>query len=191
MRRYVRPIAISAAIAIWLVPASAASAEDASQTVQGGSLSVTPTSVSFNGVTLNGSNQTSSKTTADWSIVDPRGTGAAWTVSVRASGALTSAAGTVETTARTIALGNLSVSTGSFTAATGSDAATGITGASSMVLTTGDQTLASTSGPHKGTYTFAPTFALAVPANAYRSNYATGTSGAMNPYTTTLTITVA
>ena len=171
--------------------AGAAVAETASVTLTAGTLTITTYPFSFSNTAVTGAAQSinASPGTA-WQIVDARGTGAAWTATI-SSTALTSAAGSVENSARTIAVGQMSTVDGSVTAGTGADATTNIT-TSGVTLTGSAQTFVASSGTNKGSYTFTPTMTLAIPANAYRSNYA-GTVGgsALNPYTATLTVSIS
>lgn len=173
--------------------ATPALADTAESTVSGASLSVVTSGAVLAGVTLNGTTQTTpaASSSSEWSITDARGTGAAWAVSVTAT-VPTSAAGTVDLTARTIDVANLKMSTGIVTAGTGSDPAAGISGSTDKAMSTSSQTLISSTGNHKGTYSLRPTYTLTVPANAYRSNWpgAIGT-GTLNPYVSTLTYTIA
>jgi hypothetical protein len=160
-------------------------------TVSGGTLTATTSGATLSGVTLDGSSTQTATGTASsqWGITDARGTGAPWTLSVAATD-FTSAAGTVETTARTISAGRLTITPGTVTAGTGTDSATNIT-ADPVTASTTAQAMVSAAGPDKGTYTLTPSFSLAVPANAYRSNYSgTVGSSALNPYTSTLTYTI-
>ncbi|HLF99784.1 MAG TPA: hypothetical protein VI916_04890 [Acidimicrobiia bacterium] len=169
---------------------STAWAQSVNSTITGGSLSVAGTSFTFANTELTGVTQTiSANAGSAWSATDPRGTGAAWSVTVSAT-TPTSAGGDTETTPRTIAVGNLAFTTNTQTAGSGSDATTNLTGQTSLAMSTSAQSVLSCSGACKGKYTFTPTVAFTVPANAYRSNYATGTSGALNPYTSTITITI-
>ncbi len=57
-------------------------AEDATVTISGGSLSETAATVSLSGVTLDGTDQTSTSayTANTWTVTDARGTGAGWNV---------------------------------------------------------------------------------------------------------------
>lgn len=159
-------------------------------TVSGGTLTETTSGATLSGVTLDGSStQVATGTASQWSITDARGTGTAWTLSVAATDFI-SAAGTVETTPRTLAADQLTITPGTVTASTGADSAANIT-ASPMTASTAAQALISAAGPNKGTYTLTPSFSLAVPANAYRSNYSGAVgSSALNPYTSTLTYTI-
>jgi len=145
----------------------------------------------FGSTALTGANRTITATAAGpWSLADARGTGAAWSATI-SSTALTSAAGTVETTPRTIPVTALSITNGTVTAATGADPTTNLT-STGVTLSGSSQSFLSSSGTNRGTYTFTPTFKVAVPANAYRANYS-GTVGSstFNPYTATITITVS
>jgi hypothetical protein len=94
-----------------------------------------------------------------------------------------------ETTARTIPVSNLTITPGTITPAAGADPADSIVAPAKTMLTT-SQALISAPGANMGTYTLTPTFSLAIPANTYRSNYIIGTSGEMNPYTSTITYTI-
>jgi hypothetical protein len=181
-------VAIAAAT---MLAAPAAYADTVTSTVSGGALSVSTAGVALSAVTLNGTTQLSTGTTASWTLSDTRGTGAAWTVTASAT-VPTSAAGTIETVDRTIPVGNLTFTTGTIVAGTGADPITNITGSTSLALATTSQTLIASTGTNKGIYTLTPSFALSVPANAYRSNYfgAVG-STALNAYSSTVTYTIA
>jgi hypothetical protein len=192
MRKISKVVGVFAAAAIVLTAVvSPAMADVVDSTISGGDLTATTAGATLTGVTLNGSNtQTATGTSAEWSITDARGTGAAWTLSVDAT-VPTSAAGTVETDARTIPVGNLTITPGTITAGTGADAAAGITAPALTLLTT-SQALVSAAATHKGTYTLTPSFSLAIPANVFRSNYAGAVgSTALNPYSSTITYTIA
>jgi hypothetical protein len=182
-----------AALVTGVAAPGAAWADTVQSTVSGSNLTVTTSGATLSGVTLNGATQTtpSASSTSEWTITDARGTGAAWSVSVSAT-TPTSAAGSVELAARTIGVSNLKLSTGTVTAGADSDSATGITGSTNLALSTSSQTLISATADHKGTYTLTPSYTLSVPANAYRSNWpgAVGT-GSLNPYSSTLTYTIA
>lgn len=177
----------------FVATAPPALADTVQSTVSGASLAVTTSGATLAGVTLNGATQTTAaaSSTSAWSITDARGTGAAWAVSVTAT-VPTSAAGTVELTARTIPVANLKTTTGTVTPGTDSDPVTNITGSTALAMSTTSQTLISSSGTNKGTYSLTPTYTLTVPANAFRSNYAGAVgSTALNPYISTVTYTIA
>ncbi|OLE22235.1 MAG: hypothetical protein AUG44_25315 [Actinobacteria bacterium 13_1_20CM_3_71_11] len=125
-----------------------------------------------------------------WSMVDARGTGAAWSATISAT-ALTTAAGTAETVPRSLAVGTMSMVNGTVTAASGSDPTTNVT-STAITMSGSNQVFLNSTGTNKGTYTFSPTVTIAVPANAYRSNYS-GAVGAspLNPYTATIVVTVS
>ena len=192
MRKITISLGATAAAGVLLfVGLSPASAETVDSTISGGSLTSTVSGAALSGVTLDGSNtQVATGTATDWTITDARGTGEAWSLSVSATD-LTSAAGTVETAARTIAVSQLSVTPGTVTADAGADAATGISAAAVTLSTTG-QSLISSAGSHKGTYTVSgSTFDLAIPANAYRSNWSGAVdTSTLNPYVSTVTFTI-
>jgi hypothetical protein len=188
-----KTLALTALATIFMLGAAMPSnAETVTAGVLGGALSLTSSPVVFSNTSLDGSNQTlSAQPLVPWTVLDARGTGAAWTSTISASDFI-SAAGTVDTTQRTFPASSLKVSVGSPTAGLGSDPITNITGASNLPLSGSAQTLMSSTGASKGLYTFTPTFTLTVPANAYRPNYA-GNVGvsATNAYVSTLTLTIA
>jgi hypothetical protein len=187
-----RKIAIAALAATALLPVmpGVANAETATVTLTGGTLALSTAPFAFTNTAVTGAAQNITATAANWTVSDARGTGAAWTATI-SSTALTSAAGSVENSARTIAVGQMSMVNNAVTASSGSDATTNIT-STPVTLTGSNQTFVASSGTNKGSYTFAPTLTLAVPANAYRSNYAGVVGGsALNPYTATLTLTIS
>lgn len=193
MSMFTKSFGVAAAAALLLaVSLSPASADTINSTVSGSNLTATTSGATLSAVTLNGTGTQTATASAssEWTVTDARGTGAAWTLSAVAT-VPTSAAGSVETVARTLPVGNLSIVPGTITATSGSDAATGIT-APSLALSTTEQALLTASTDHKGTYNLTPVYNLAIPANAYRSNYegAVG-STALNPYTSTITYTIA
>lgn len=182
-------VAVSAVLAS-LAPGIASADEEVTSTIDSGPLSLTTQPISFTTTALTGANATITASPAlPWSVVDARGTGEAWTATI-SSTALTSAAGDTESTVRTIAVGQLSMTDGTITPAAGADPTDNIT-PTGVTLSGSGQTFIASSGTSKGTYTFSPTLSLAIPANAYRANYTTGTSGGKNPYTSTLTLTIS
>lgn len=190
MRRILTLTALTAVLALGAVLPS--NAETVTAGVLGGALSLTSSPTVFSNTSLDGTNQTlTAQPLVPWSVLDARGTGAAWTATISATDFI-SAAGTVDTTQRSFPASSLKVSTGSPTAGLGSDPITNITGASNLPLSSSAQTLISSTGASKGAYTFTPTFTLTVPANAYRPNYA-GNVGvsATNAYVSTLTLTIS
>lgn len=181
-------VATGLVAALGAVPAQA---DTIDSTISGGALTSTTSAPTLSAVTLDGTNTQTSTGVAPsaWSVTDARGTGSPWTLSVSATD-LTSAAGTSETSARTIPATALTVTPGTVTAGSGADSAANIT-AAPLALSTASQALVSASGPDKGTYSFTPNFSLAIPANAYRSNYSgTVGSSALNPYSSTVTYTI-
>lgn len=157
-------------------------------TILGGSLTQTVSGATLSSVTLNGNSaQSATGSAAQWMLIDARGTGAAWAVTVSATD-FTSAAGTVDTVARTITVGNLVMTPGFITSVAGSDV---VPATSSVTMSGTAQSIVSAPAPSKGTYTLTPSFALNVPINAYRSNYSgTLSNGTINPYISTVTITI-
>lgn len=193
MRKITKILGISAAAGVLLATSALpASADEVNSAVSGGDLTATTSGAALTGVTLNGTGTQTATGNASsaWTITDARGTGAAWTLSASAT-APTSAAGTVDTTARTLPVGNLSIIPGTITATEGSDSAMGIA-APALTLSGSSQALLAASADHKGTYNLTPAFNLDIPANAYRSNYSGAVNSTpLNPYTSTITYTIA
>lgn len=163
--------------------------EPVSTSVTAGGLSAavsgaTLSSVAIDGTTAKHSTGLASST---WSITDARGSGAAWGLTVSGTN-FTSAAGDTDLTARTLPVGNLVVTAGTVTSGGGADTAP----SGGVVTMSGTaQVLVAATGDYKGTFTLTPSFDLLVPANAFRSNFVSGTTGAINPYISTLTFTIA
>jgi hypothetical protein len=175
-------------LTVGLSPATADVLGDAA--ISGGSLSKVTSGATMSSLTLDGTNtQTSTGTSSEWILIDPRGTGAAWTLSVTASD-FTSEGGILESDDRTIAIGNLTISPGTVTAGAGSDPTNNIS-APDLVMDGSEQALVASSGMNKGTYTLTPSFSLNIPANAFRSNYAVLIGeGTLKPYAATVTYTL-
>jgi hypothetical protein len=82
-----RTLAIIVAIALLALTATAVYAETATVTITGGSLSVTAADITFSGVTLDGSDQTTTSASGanNWSASDARGTGVGWNLTIVAT----------------------------------------------------------------------------------------------------------
>ncbi len=80
-----RILAIFAVLALLAVTAVAASAESGTVVVSGGSLAESITDVSLAGVTLDGSDQTTTDTTNSWTAEDATGSGAGWHLTIGAT----------------------------------------------------------------------------------------------------------
>ena len=134
----------------------------------GGTLNITAPSVgNFTGVTLNGTAQTTSATMGTFSVVDSRGTGVGWNVTVQATqftatghtlpmGSISMPAPTVAKTDATSG-GTPSINSGPYL----------IDSASAIKIAT-----AAADGTGMGSYQFTPSsLTLSVGANAYAGNY--------------------
>lgn len=162
-----------------------------SPTTPPGTLTATTAGADLTSVRIDGKNTLFATGNSEgWSIADLRGTGTAWTISVSATD-FSSDAGTVETKPRTLPASSLVITPGPITAGIDTINPNGLV--SSVVILSGDaQSLVTNPTDHRGTYYFVPTFSLAIPPNAFRSNYQgeIGTSS-VNPYITQLTITIS
>ncbi|MBC7725814.1 MAG: DUF3494 domain-containing protein [Burkholderiaceae bacterium] len=155
-----------------------------------GTLTATANGATLGSVVLDGvTTQFATGQSTGWSVSDERGSGARWTLTLSAT-VPTSAAGTADTIPRQLPVGSLAISTGPITAMSGTDSAVGLT-PSTLQLTDEPQTLLSSPGAHRGTYTFDPAFTLTVPPGAYRSNFVGSIDGSpLNPYVAVITVTV-
>lgn len=181
---------VAASIAFSASPATADVAGP-STIISAGLLTDVTTGPTLAGAQLTGANQTVAGTAPSWTIIDARGTGAAWTLSLSATDFI-SAAGTTETTVRTIPIaGNLTITPGTITAGAGSDPAP-TSAAMTVTAAATSQAVIASGGMAKGTYTLAPTFSMIIPANSYRSNNTVGTTsaGGHNAFISTITYTI-
>lgn len=140
-------------------------------------------------VTLDGSPtlSTTSSALSPWKIVDARGSGAPWGLSVSGTD-FVSAPGDTDTTARSLPIGDLSISPGTIVSSSGS---TVIPTGGTLQISGTSQVLITAAANARGSFTFTPQYALVVAGTAYRSNYTSGSSGAVNLYTSTLTFTIS
>ena len=192
MSIFIKSVTAVAAAAVLLavaaVPAYAAN-DPVSATVTAGGLTAQVTGATLSSVALDGTSvkHATGPASGIWKITDARGTGAAW--GLTASGTdFTSAAGDTDLTPRTLPVGNLLITPGIISSGAGSDAAPQGT---PITVSSQPQVIVSATGNFKGTFSLTPNFDLTVPGNAFRSNFVSGTSGAVNPYIATLTLTIA
>ena len=75
-------IALVVVLALMLSTSAVVYAETGSVAVTGGSLAVGPADITLSGVTLDGTDQTSTSTSNAWTAEDPRGTGAGWNLTI-------------------------------------------------------------------------------------------------------------
>lgn len=156
--------------------------------VRGGTLNASVFAPALSDVTLDGkTDQVATGVSAPWTLVDARGSGAAWGLSVEGTD-FTSDAGAVDSIARTIPIGALTIKPGSITGAAGADANPDH---DDITVSDESQPLVWTSASAKGSYTLAPTYDVVIPLGAFRSNFVTGQTGAIHPYVATLTFTIA
>ena len=82
-----RILAVSSALAVLAIVAATVYAEDASVSVNAGTLNLTTNLVTLPGITLDGTDQTTSTTVGDntWNGADGRGTGGGWNVMIDAT----------------------------------------------------------------------------------------------------------
>lgn len=184
-------IAVAATAALCALSVSPAFADNdpISATVTAGGLSAQVSGANLSTVALDGATVKHSTGPAlgIWTITDARGSGAPWGLTVSGTD-FTSQAGDTDLTPRTLPIGNLLITPGAVASGTGSDTAPQST---PVNVSSQAQVLVTATGNFKGSFTFTPNFDLTVPVNAYRSNFVSGTSGAVNPYIATITVTIA
>ncbi|TFD55955.1 ice-binding family protein [Cryobacterium sp. Hh38] len=156
-----------------------------------GTLTASTGGAALSAVVLNGtSTQYATGSGPQWLIVDDRGTGAPWTLTVTATAA-TSAPGSTELIARTLPIDSLVIDPGPITAGPNGSNPARIVGRP-LTMSGTPQVLLSTVGSNPGTYLLTPSFSLAVPPNAFRSNFSGEINASpVNPYVTTLTFTIS
>lgn len=160
---------------------------DSAAVVAGGTLSISVGSNTELVVSTDGhSVATKDGGASPWTVTDARGTGQPWSVVLSASDFI-SAPGNEENTARTVDISNLSIGSGPIAAGNGSDPAPA---AVSMTLSRSSQTFVTSSLEAKGNYTFTPVLAFTRPADIQPPNHKIGNSGKINPYISTLTVTI-
>ena len=178
--------AIGATLVLLVATAIAASAETATVTISGGSLSVTPANVTLSAVTLDGTDQTSTSASGanTWTAADARGTGVGWNLTI-VSTAFTSPS----SPSRTIDIAqadqefkiqlldnNITTTAGNTKPTSTVTSLTAIPKSPAAAL----KFLSAAVDTGMGTYSLQPNFELEIPAETY---VGTGT------YTATVTIT--
>jgi hypothetical protein len=147
-------------------------AEDATVTISGGSLSETAANVSMSGVTLDGTDQTSTSAFGDnsWSVTDARGTGAGWNVTI-ASTDFTDTGKTIDISAAD-SLFKIQLTADHITVTAGSAAPTSsVTSLTSIADSTLKILSAADDGTGMGSYAYQPNFELGVAAETYAGSY--------------------
>jgi hypothetical protein len=173
--------AAAAAGAMVLAAASApaaASGHDTNVTISGGLLAITePTVGDFTGVTLDGTAQTTTATFADFTVTDPRGTGAGWNVTVQASqfAEWDTGGGAYVASGRTLAQNSLSMAAPTVAGNGTTSAVPAITGGP-YTLDGGTAVKVASAAVDTGMGTFdftqpAAPLTLSVPASVYAATY--------------------
>lgn len=156
-------------LAAFTMMAPAAFASDGTQAVvSGGTLSITnPLADNFTPVTLNGTDQSPTAALAEFTVTDPRGTGAGWHVTAQASQFANAAA------TRSLATGSLEMSEPTV-AADGTNSPEPDINTGPYVIDGGSAVSIASAALDEGmgAYDFSDTtLTLAVPADAYAATY--------------------
>lgn len=178
-----RALACLAATAVVVVGAVApVGAETTSITITGATPVSTTPLVTFDTVTLSGSDTTTTGS-ATWTVADPRGTGAGWNVTVVS----TDFTGTIDGVVRTIDIdaGNqdLLVRVASIATAAGNAAPTTTISSDTDVPFSGAtplKILSAAVDAGMGSYTYVPTFTLEIPASTVAGTYAAAVTVTIN-----------
>jgi len=139
---------------------------DATVTISGGSLSVTPQSIGFGTVTLTGADQTvTDGDSTNWSAVDPTGTGVGWNVTIAATD--------FDSGVNTIAVANFRARLldANISTIAGNTAPTSSITAYTALSTTAQTLLSAAVNEGMGTYNFVPDFELDVAAATFAGIY--------------------
>lgn len=161
-----------AVMALLAVTAGVAAAEDATVTVTGGSLSVTAANVALSGVTLDGTDQTSTSASGSntWSATDARGTGVGWHLTIASGDFSDGGTNLIDISAADqefkiqLLDANINVTAGN-TKPTSS--ATALTGIADATVTFASAAV----NAGMGTYAINPNFELEVPAETFAAAY--------------------
>ncbi len=139
---------------------------DATVTISGGSLSVTPQSIGFGTVTLTGADQTiTDGDSTNWSAVDPTGTAVGWNVTIAATDFISGV--------NTIAVANFRAMLldANISTVAGNTAPTSSITAYAALSTTAQTLLSAAANEGMGTYNFVPDFELDVAAETFAGSY--------------------
>ena len=161
-KRFTLAFALTLALALGLVGIAYA---DATVTISGGTLSVTGQSISFT-ASLTGADQTVyDNDAANWSAVDPTGTGAGWHINISATD--------FSDGSHTITVGNFKVKldAGNIATVAGNTAPTSQITSYTALSGTAQSLLSAALGAGMGTYTFVPDFSLDLAAETYAGTY--------------------
>jgi hypothetical protein len=176
MKKSIFPLLI--AIALLAATSISVSATDATVVVTGGSLSVSPAAVSFSGVTLDGTDKTSTSAFGanTWTATDARGTGVGWNLTIISTDFVGSggAAGHSLDITAVDQLFSIQLDNGHISVIAGNTAPTSPATVLTTIPFTGDPALkfasaAATEG--MGSYTLQPNFSLMIPAETYAGTY--------------------
>lgn len=173
MKRFVLTGLVTVALLAGL--AIAAYAETATVTITGGSLSVTAANVSLGGVTLDGTDQTSTSAAGsnNWSAVDARGTGAGWNLTIDSTDFSDGGTYSIDISSADqefkiqLLDGNITVTAGNTQPASQVTSLTAIPEAPAAALKFASAAV----DTGMGTYAINPNFELEVPAETYAGTY--------------------
>ncbi|MBC8196067.1 MAG: WxL domain-containing protein [Acidimicrobiia bacterium] len=157
-------------------------AESTSVTITGATPASTTPVITFDTVTLSGSDTTTTGS-ATWSVADPRGTGAGWNVTVVSTDFI----GTIDGVVKTIDIdaGNqdLLVSIASIAISAGNAAPTTTITSDTDVPFSGAtplKILSAAVDAGMGSYTYVPTFTLEIPTSTVAGTYAAAVTVTIN-----------
>ena len=140
---------------------------DATVTISGGTLAVTPQSIGFGTVTLDGTDQTvNDGDVTAWAAVDPTGTGAGWHVTIAATDFTDGGTNSIAVANFKARLLDATVST-----VTGNTAPASSITTYTALSTVAQTLLAATAGNGMGSYEYIPDFTLDVVAETYAAAY--------------------
>jgi hypothetical protein len=167
-------LALTLVLGLLVATALAVYAEDATVTITGGSLSETANNVALSGVTLDGADQTSTSAFDSrdaWTVIDPRGTGGGWNVTIASTDFDDGGSNTIDISAAgslfeiQITAPHIGVTAGSAEPTSSVLTLASIADSTLKILTV------ASGGAGMGSYTYQPNFALGVPAETYAASY--------------------
>ena len=146
-----------------VVPALA----DGNITLTGHDLTVVPQAINFVGVNLDGTDQPNvAGTTTNWTVTDARGTGAGYTVNIKATDFVNVGGKTISVTGFEMTLPNTAI-----TELAGNDKPVSAFTTATALTTEAQPMVTAAAETGMGSYTLLPTFTLDVPAETYAGAY--------------------
>ena len=147
---------------------------DATITISGSPLSVTPQAITCTTVVLSGIAQTATCTTSAWTIKDPTGTGAGYRLQISATNFSDGAGHTIPVSGFKLTLADTAITT-----TAGNTKPASAMASATPLSTTAQNVLSAAVNTGIGTYNATPTFSIDVPPDTFSGSYVSTISATM------------